>query len=51
MKISELIHKLHQMQVLHGDIDVVYDCDGYHIVDVKEVTVNTTDEESTVQIS
>ena len=22
MKISELIHKLHQMQVLHGDIEV-----------------------------
>jgi hypothetical protein len=52
MKISELIKALEDTQKLHGDIDVEYDCGwgGYHIVDVTEVKVNTSDKAVTVQI-
>jgi hypothetical protein len=52
MKISELIKALEDTQKLDGDIDVEYDCGwgGYHIVDVTEVKVNTSDKAVTVQI-
>ncbi|CAB5226493.1 hypothetical protein UFOVP760_267 [uncultured Caudovirales phage] len=35
MKISKLIHQLHQMQVLHGDIEVGHE-DGDRIIEYVE---------------